>query len=146
MKLVPDTETLYWLRRFLEQKPNAADRNIEAVLASRLDLDPSQPKELQVIAGSAVVFNGTEVWSLCWPARHHHLQWSASGRRNSGDEEPPTLIPGEQGFVTTSGRFVTREEGWTIAEKHGQLTLKVHRETGKTDFPVPGTLFSEDLW
>lgn len=50
--------------------------------------------------------------------------------RNHGEamerliEERPDLASGleiEEGFVTTEGRFVTREEAHAIAEKEGQL-------------------------
>lgn len=47
------------------------------------------------------------------------------------------LMPshGEQGFVTMSGRFVTREEGARLVLLTGQATLK-----------TPPLLYSEDLY
>lgn len=47
--------------------------------------------------------------------------------------KPP--INGEQGFLTSTGRFVSREEGKEIALASGQI---------KSTFS--GTLCSEDLW
>ena len=42
-----------------------------------------------------------------------------------------------QGFTTSEGRFVDREEAWLIAKAANQI----RRVTGS-----PGTLFSEDLY
>lgn len=42
-----------------------------------------------------------------------------------------------QGFLTSKGRFATREEAWKIAENQGQIKQVTGGE---------GTLFSEDLW
>ena len=43
----------------------------------------------------------------------------------------------EQGFLTTENRFVDRQEGWTIAEREGQLI-------GQSG--AYGTLYSEDIY
>ena len=45
-------------------------------------------------------------------------------------------VTGEQGFVTMSGRFVSREEARDIAIAAGQVASTVHRTQ----------LFSEDLY
>lgn len=45
-------------------------------------------------------------------------------------------VTGQQGFVTTSGRFVSREEARDIAIAAGQVTTTLHRTQ----------LFSEDLY
>lgn len=66
------------------------------------------------------------------PARHHHILhqlWPMSEKR----------LDHGQGFVTDAGRYVTREEGWQIAEAAGQLL-------GRAPTGPRGTLFSEDLW
>jgi hypothetical protein len=47
----------------------------------------------------------------------------------------------DSGFLTSTGRFVGREEGWEIAEAQGQIH---DRSTGPS--PTPGTLYSEDLY
>lgn len=62
------------------------------------------------------------------PARHHNLfalAWP--------------VVPTEQGFLTSSGRFVDREEGLKIALGSGQPMI---------DHPSrhDRLLFSEDLW
>lgn len=59
----------------------------------------------------------------CWII--HHLA-------NNGFPKP---IKGEQGFLTSEGRFVDRVEGKEIAIKAGQIT--------ETKF---NKLYSEDLW
>jgi hypothetical protein len=49
----------------------------------------------------------------------------------------PEVDPFQQGFYTSMGRYVDREEGFKIAEKADQII----RITGSY-----GTLFSEDLY
>lgn len=69
------------------------------------------------------------------PARHHHVlhQISQYGRGREVDAG--------QGFVTNTGRYVDRQEGWTIADGAGQI---IHRCGG--DRANGGTLYSENLW
>lgn len=72
------------------------------------------------------------VFSLPRPARHHHVMWTRlliTGKRTAGDAE--------QGFLTTYGRFVDREEGLAIAQRENQIIQKHGNE---------GLLFSEDMW
>jgi hypothetical protein len=47
-------------------------------------------------------------------------------------------MPGRgSGFITSTGRFVDREEAFRIAEASGQMLKR----------PIsPGRLFTEDLW
>lgn len=81
------------------------------------------------IAGVAIRING-EVWQLPAPARHHHIirVWSEV-------HEGARLIPGsQQGFVTSTGRFVSREVAAQIAFAAGQVSRKKR------------ALFSEDVW
>ena len=51
--------------------------------------------------------------------------------------DPVEIRRGEQGFVLSDGRFVTRKQAAHIAIKYGQIEKPKH--------PVHG-LFSEDLW
>lgn len=44
----------------------------------------------------------------------------------------------EQGFITNTGRFVDRKEGYPLAQSAGQIIT--HGSS------CPGTLYSEDLW
>jgi hypothetical protein len=72
------------------------------------------------------------VFALPRPARHHHVMWTRlliSGQRTTGEAE--------QGFLTTTGRFVGREEAFEIATRHNQIIEK---------HGSPGLLFSEDVW
>jgi hypothetical protein len=65
------------------------------------------------------------------PARHHHvLHQLARMARN---------LDWGQGFVTSTGRYVDREEAWPIAEAAGQLLDRAPTGRG-------GTLYSEDVW
>ncbi len=72
-----------------------------------------------------------QVYSLPPPARHHTvIQMMAELGMG-----PETM--GDQGFVTDSGRFVSRSEAAIIATQADQLILK--------SFPTD-LLFSEDVW
>ena len=62
------------------------------------------------------------------PGRHHHVAWFLA---TYGVDER------DQGFLTSTGRFVDREEAVGIAVASGQRL----RVTGSE-----GTLYSEDLW
>lgn len=62
------------------------------------------------------------------PARHHNLFWPMWPRH-----------PDESGFITSTGRFVDREEGLRIAKDAGQPLID-HPSRHDTH------LFSEDLW
>jgi hypothetical protein len=79
--------------------------------------DPDDPRALPVIVSSPP------------PARHHNL-FIAYSRLGP---------PDEQGFLTSAGRFVDREEGLKIALASGQPMIE---HPGRTDY----WLFSEDLW
>jgi len=76
-------------------------------------------------SSSNVVF----ILSKSRPARHHHLILEAVTERGM------SLIGSEQGFLTSTGRFVGREEAREIAFACGQVQKTVSR-----------TLTSEDLW
>jgi hypothetical protein len=67
------------------------------------------------------------------PARHHSLLASAFTLVGHGTG------PEDQGFITSTGRFVGREEGLSIALASGQPMI---------DHPSrhDRLLFSEDLW
>jgi hypothetical protein len=69
------------------------------------------------------------VWQAPRPQRHHHLI------RTIATATGVTPVLGEQGFVTSSGRFVSRIDARRLAEAAGQV-----------DKYVPSELYSEDLW
>jgi hypothetical protein len=75
------------------------------------------------------------VYAVPRPGRHHTViaYMSEQGKPyNCRNEERH-----EQGFVTSVGRFVDREEACRIARAAGQILQK----TGGRD-----TLYSEDVW
>ncbi len=74
------------------------------------------------------------VWDVPQPGRHHDVI------RKMVVMGYPTPIDGEQGFRTTKGRFVGREEAKTIAIQRGQLLPP------RVNGYVGPELFSEDLW
>jgi hypothetical protein len=103
--------------------------SLEAFLVSR---------EMDVFTGvekidrAAVNYPDIGVLSVPQPGRHHHVMWLRlllDGQATPGHAE--------QGFTTTSGRFVGREEGLEIATANNQIKEKRGN---------PGLLFSEDMW
>jgi hypothetical protein len=76
-----------------------------------------------------------EVWTLPRPARHHILAkaWSDAHFRNG---KPAPLYDHDSGFMTSTGRFVDREEAEAIARASGQIEGDLYG----------GVLTSEDLW
>jgi hypothetical protein len=68
------------------------------------------------------------------PARHHHVIHEVA----TATGEP--VHPLAQGFVTSTGRFVDRREGMTVALMAGQLL-----DPTKIATSMP-QLYSEDLW
>lgn len=71
---------------------------------------------------------GQFICSMPRPARHGDIV-----------QRMPKEWWGTQGFLTSTGRFVSRKEAWVIAEAAGQI-LRCTSTSG------PGTLYSEDLW
>jgi hypothetical protein len=74
------------------------------------------------------------VFAVSRPGRHGHVQqlmemMNSGGMENNG--------PDYQGFITTLGSFVTREEGLAIATREDQIVQK---------HPQESELYSEDIW
>lgn len=88
-------------------------------------------RRVETIAGAAMRV-GDVVISMKPPARHHTILHEMD--RLGID---PFVAPDDQGFITSSGRFVDRQEGCVIARSRGQIIVK----TGPAD-----VLFSEDMW
>ena len=84
---------------------------------------------METIVGVAINYKGA-VYALGPPNRHNHLiRWLVE-RGN------PTPIPGDQGFITSKGRFVDRLVAASIAVENGQID----------NLNWPPKLYSEDLW
>lgn len=98
------------------------------VLESELERVPAEPLTGR-IAGPAIRKDG-KVWSVPIPASHY----SVSLEMSRFDCVEP--LKGEQGFVTTTGRYVDRREARVIASAAGQIVNPI---TGSDD------LFSEEL-
>lgn len=84
----------------------------------------------ETIYAAAIRHKG-RVCYMAPPNRHHDIIHMIA--QNEGEYDQSS----EQGFVTTEGLFVDREEAARIAITSGQIT--------ETKFQ-PGLLFSEDLW
>lgn len=72
---------------------------------------------------------GDVVHTMPRPCRHHHILHSCFPFVSTDNKD--------QGFLTSDGRWVDREEGLTIAIAANQI-IKKH--------PPESILFSEDMW
>lgn len=88
--------------------------------------------ERETIERAAIFYNGV-IYAVPRPGRHHTVIAMMVG------EGLPTeaMILKNQGFVTSTGRFVDRYEGARVARAAGQII----REPTPTDM-----LTSEDVW
>lgn len=86
----------------------------------------------EMIVRAAIRYEGT-VYSLPAPARHHNV---IALMINDGLPSESCSIP-NQGFVTSTDRFVDRYEGFRVARDAGQLW--------RSPTP-PDMLTSEDVW
>lgn len=82
---------------------------------------------------AAAVYHGATI-SLPPPARHHTILQSMLLVMGFEDA---LVHPEKQGFLTSTGRFVNRVEGYYIAHRAKQL---IANTAGQPE------LYSEDLW
>lgn len=102
-------------------------KNLYAAAAIQCKGEWSRLPEIIV---AAAVRTPTGVSHMPPPARHHHIVHKLH------DEYRIVSAPKDQGFLTSYGRFVSREEAARIAVDSRQITV-----------PQWGNkLFSEDLW
>jgi hypothetical protein len=123
-----------------EHCENAIDASIVAKLAATYSKDgqsaavSEQPEE---ITSAAIQYDG-QLHSLPRPNRHLHIHRSI-GQISGGHIE---------GFLTSTGRFVSRAEAWDIAVAGNQLLNMAERASH--EFYIKniskGYLYSEDLW
>jgi len=92
-----------------------------------------RPSSQEKIVAAALLINGV-TFSIPQPARHHTIMHSIDGLV---DQEK--VARGQQGFLTSHGRFVNRVFARDIAYRAGQDP----KQTGGRNNPE---LFSEDLW
>lgn len=78
------------------------------------------------------------ILSVPSPGRHNHVLWWA---HTHAFDAIYGMTGKDQGFLTSTGRFVDREEAYEIAKAAGQLEGRV-----KTGNQHDGVLYSEDLW
>lgn len=85
------------------------------------------------IVRAAVTYKGA-VYSVEPPGRHHNcLQLASLKGMPVGGED-------DQGFLTSTGRFIGRIGAWEIAKEAGQLLPRAPTD-GRG-----GELYSEDVW
>lgn len=86
----------------------------------------------ELITGVALLSAEGKMWSLPRPNRHHNL--FALAAFQNADASGCT-----QGFTTSTGRFVDREQAFEMTRTNGQP----NRRSGN---PGSKQLYSEDLW
>lgn len=85
----------------------------------------------ETINYAAIVVDG-RVWAVPRPGRHHDvIRWYCE--RTGAPRIPPHS---EQGFLTSTGRFIGRREAFLVALRSGQIGAD----------EKPRQLHSEDLW
>lgn len=89
------------------------------------------------IVAAALQYDGL-VFSLAPPARHCHVLRSMQWAGVLKDVVEVSMLR-EQGFLTSLGRYVSREEAAVLARAAGQLEHRT--QTGPAH-----VLYSEDLW
>lgn len=88
---------------------------------------------LETIVGVAAKAYG-KLYQLPKPNRHHDLLDIMFKER--GEQEQ--VAADEEGFITSTGRYVNREEGLVIAQKANQILPERHNH--------PSELYSESVW
>lgn len=115
---------LEWLKETLT--PLIEDRNARA----------------REVVGEKIICSAVRFKDKVWMGHRHmhameamHNQLSYTMNRKEMNEQQTDR---DQGFITSTGRYVGREEAWDIAEKCGQLNDRKDK--------TPGYLYSEDVW
>ena len=89
----------------------------------------------ETIAVAAIRQDG-KVYSVPRPGRHHDVIRLIA-------EETGEVVDGDQGFVTSTGRFVDRWKGFQIAKTAHQLNAAELKRRKAREFDQ---LYSEDIW
>lgn len=84
------------------------------------------------IVAAAVKRDGI-IYTMPPPARHHTIMQAVD--KNHGQHHLP-FLPDEQGFLTSTGRFMGRIGAAAMAKDNGQITATKWGQE----------LYSEDLW
>jgi len=88
--------------------------------------------DFEFIKYAAVRHPNGNIFAVSQPGRHGDVKMAMDRVGMAGIAN--TM---DQGFVTSKGRFVNREEGLTIAKDRRQIVRK---------HPTPDELYSEDMW
>ena len=110
--------------KFLREGVNVGPKTIE-IIENHLGFKNSK----ETIEGVAIIQDGV-LYQMPKPKRHHHLIEHIF-------KETGKTVYGEQGFITSTKRFVTRTEGLEVAKKANQLLPRHSHEYH---------LFSESVW
>ena len=97
----------------------------------------------EFIVCSVVKYDGHNVCGL----RHsdcYETIMKITGKKFEGIKEHVTLNNMDNGFLTSKGRFVTRNEAWIIAESNNQIAIGY--EASKSENDKDNILISENLY
>lgn len=94
----------------------------------------ARPEEIPELVDVAAIRYDGITYTVPRPYRHHNVIWLMRGLGGFG---PEAVSPKHQGFLTTKGRFVDREEALKIAIAGDQVIVKYESQT---------ELYSEDMW
>lgn len=92
----------------------------------------------------AIKFQG-RIWSLPRPYRHHHVLrvifWLVQEFGEYTNETIKRDVGGgdSQGFLDSTGAYLTRKQAMVVAMANGQITKPGHPT-------IADTLYSEDVW
>ncbi len=104
--------------------------------AELMALQHAEPKK-EIVICAAVEYNGK-----VWYGHRHHQALAAMKDTLSYDMSRKDMeaagVDRNQGFVTSMGRFVDREQAHIIAGEAGQITFNKYNENTK--------LYSEDIY
>lgn len=101
-------------------------------------------EELLPITHVAIRFDG-KLWSLPRPFRHHHILRTIMFLSKEFGEWTGAVYDSvdthgeDQGFLDSSGKYLTRREAMLNAKANGQITKPGHPT-------IEDVLYSEDLW
>jgi len=89
---------------------------------------------IKLITHVAIKFNG-KIYSLPRPNRHHNVIWKIVEETKIKSVD---VYGSDQGFLDSTGNYLTRKEALDIALNSGQI---------RSDRPIYNNeLFSENLW
>lgn len=128
MQYMKATGRIFVVAKYREMPDFSFFSGNERTLAHHLVINT----DFEFIKFAAIRHPNGNVFAVTQPGRHGDVMFAMDKVGMAGIEN--TM---DQGFVTSLGRFVDREEGLKIAQDRRQIVRK---------HPTPDELYSEDMW